>query len=119
MAEGGNYNNNNGASSSRPIYNPRVNNNNNKNNKMEKNKGRANQFVELKNKWKGTTCSTSSGSSSGGSSSSSASQRKKTNFAFGLSNNSTNNIHHQVFPRDEVAQAALLLMDLSSSFLPL
>lgn len=69
-------------------------------------KSRRNHFAQFKNKCKSTA--TSAGSSQG--------ERKLEyfkDFAISWRNNS---IFQQVFPRDEVAEAALLLMDLSCGF---
>ncbi|XP_061374729.1 putative GATA transcription factor 22 [Gastrolobium bilobum] len=71
-------------------------------------KYRKNHFAQLKNKYK-TTRTSAAGSSQG--------VRKLECFkdlAISLSNNLA--FHEQVFPRDEVAEAALLLMDLSCGF---
>ncbi|KAK7383319.1 hypothetical protein VNO78_28995 [Psophocarpus tetragonolobus] len=76
-------------------------------------KSRANHFAQLKNKYKSTTTSTAatSGSSEG--------VRKLEYFKDFSINLRTNSSFQQVFPRDEVAEAALLLMDLSCGFVHL
>ncbi|KAJ1442801.1 Zinc finger, GATA-type [Sesbania bispinosa] len=71
-------------------------------------KPRINHFGQFKNKHKATTTTSAAGSSQG--------VRKLECFkdlAISLRNNSG---FQQVFPRDEVAEAALLLMDLSCGF---
>jgi len=71
-------------------------------------KSRANHFAQFKNKCKSTTATATPGSSEG--------VRKIEyfkDFAISLSKNSS---FQQVFPRDEVAEAAMLLMELSCGF---
>ena len=71
-------------------------------------KSRTNHFTQFKNKCKSTTTSASSSHNHG--------ERKLEyfkDFSISLKNNSA---FQQVFPRDEVAEAALLLMDLSCGF---
>ncbi|KAK7310717.1 hypothetical protein RJT34_08398 [Clitoria ternatea] len=71
-------------------------------------KSRTNNFAQFKNKYKSTTTTTSSEGV------------KKLEYFKDLSISLRNNSAlQQVFPRDEVAEAALLLMDLSCGFLHL
>ncbi|KAG4934240.1 hypothetical protein JHK87_048242 [Glycine soja] len=74
-------------------------------------KSRANHFAQFKNKYKSTT-TTSAGSSEG---------VRKLEYLkdFAISLRSNNSDFEQGFPRDEVAEAALLLMDLSCGFVHL
>lgn len=69
-------------------------------------KPRTNHFAQFKNKSKST-------SSNAGSSQETKKLECFKDFAISLRNNST---FQQVFPRDEVAEAALLLMDLSCGY---
>nr|KYP72244.1 Putative GATA transcription factor 20 [Cajanus cajan] len=77
----------------------------------KENKSRTHHFAQFKNKYKYSTSTTAEGSSEG---------VKKleyfNDFAISLRGNST---FQQVFPRDEVAEAAMLLMDLSCGFVHL
>ncbi|KAH1212368.1 putative GATA transcription factor 22 [Glycine max] len=77
-------------------------------------KSRMNHFAQFKNKYKSTTTTTTTtvGSSEG--------VRKLEYFNnFAISLRSNNSDFEQMFPRDEVAEAALLLMDLSCGFVHL
>ncbi|RDY09538.1 putative GATA transcription factor 22, partial [Mucuna pruriens] len=72
-------------------------------------KCRANHFAQFKNKYKSSTITTPAGSSEG--------VRKLEYFKdFSISLRSNNSGFQQGFPRDEVAEAAMLLMDLSCGF---
>ena len=77
-------------------------------------KSRANHFAQFKNKYKSTTTTTTTtvGSSEG---------VRKLEYLkdFAISLRSNNSDFEQGFPRDEVAEAALLLMDLSCGFVHL
>jgi len=73
-------------------------------------KSRANHFAQFKNKYKSTTTTTATAGSSEG-------VRKIEYFKdIAISLRSKNSSLNQVFPRDEVAEAAMLLMELSCGF---
>ncbi|KAF7830470.1 putative GATA transcription factor 22 [Senna tora] len=92
-------------------------------NSKEKKGSRGNHFVQFKNKWKGTTSQGSDRRNNVNINNNNNNNGFK-DFGFGFSSNGNGNgngsaVDHQVFPRDDVAEAALLLMDLSCAFLPI
>lgn len=78
-------------------------------------KSRGNHFAQFKNKYKSSTTTTTTTIASAGSSEGLRKIEYLKDFAISLSSKNSS-FQQKVFPRDEVAEAAMLLMELSCGF---